>query len=111
MSAGIESSSSTPAVIRAEQVFTRDAASVTRRIAGETVVLPMREDVVDLDALYTLNETGSFVWELIDGQRSVGALVEAMVEAYAVDGDLAAADIAHLVTSLRDEGLLRLAHG
>jgi hypothetical protein len=94
-----------------DAVFVRDETAVTRRIAGETIIVPVRNDVADLDSIYTLNETGSFIWELLDGQRTVATLVDAVVEEFEVDRELAASDVARLVASLRDEGLLRLRHG
>jgi hypothetical protein len=92
-------------------VFTRDQSAVTRRIAGETVIVPVRNDVADLDSIYTLNETGSFVWDLLDGKHTVAELIEAVVAEFEVARDVAAADVNRLIGSLRDEGLLRPAHG
>ena len=92
-------------------VFARDEAAVTRRIAGETVIVPVRDDVADLDSIYTLNETGTFVWDLLDGQRSVEELIDAVVVEFEVAREVAAADVARLIASLREEGLLRPAHG
>jgi hypothetical protein len=92
-------------------VFTRDEAAVTRRIAGETVIVPVRDDVADLDSIYTLNETGTFVWDLLDGRRTVDQLIDAVVAEFEVAREVAAADVARLIASLRDEGLLRPAHG
>jgi hypothetical protein len=98
-----------PAV--SDGVFTRDQSAVTRRIAGETVIVPVRDNVADLDSIYTLNETGTFVWDLLDGRRTVGQLVDAVVAEFQVTREVAAADVERLIASLRDEGLLRPAHG
>ena len=100
-----------PANANASGVFVRDQSAVTRRIAGETVIVPVRDDVADLDSIYTLNETGSFVWDLLDGRRTVDQLVDAVVAEFEVAREVAAADVARLIASLRDEGLLRPAHG
>src|SRR5436190_7957008 len=85
-------------------VFTRDQSAVTRRIAGETVIVPVRNDVADLDSIYTLNETGTFVWDLLDGRRTVEELVNAVVAEFEVAREVAAADVTRLIASLRDEG-------
>jgi hypothetical protein len=102
-------SGSSPAAI--DGVFVREGAAVTRRIAGETIIVPVRDDVADLDSIYTLNETGSFVWDLLDRQRTVAELVEAVIGEFEVAPEVAAADVARLIVSLRDEGLLRAVHG
>jgi len=95
----------------AGEVFTRDQSAVTRRIAGETVIVPVRDDVADLDSIYTLNETGTFVWDLLDGRRTVDELIDAVVAEFEVAREVAAADVARLIASLSAEGLLRPAHG
>jgi hypothetical protein len=88
-------------------VFARHDCAVTRRIAGETVIVPVRQDVADLDSIYTLNETGTFLWDLMDGRLTVAALIEALVAEFEVTPEAAAADVAALVATLCDEGLLR----
>ena len=97
--------------LASDEVFTRDQSAVTRRIAGETVIVPVRDDVADLDSIYTLNETSTFVWDLVDGRRTVQELVDAVVAEFEVTRDVAAADVHRLIASLCDEGLLRPAHG
>lgn len=92
-------------------VFARDPSAVTRRIAGETVIVPVRDDVADLDSIYTLNETGTFVWDLLDGRLTVAQLIDAVVAEFEVTREVAAADVTRLIASLRAEGLLRAAHG
>jgi hypothetical protein len=94
-----------------DEVYVREESAVTRRIAGETVIVPVRDDVADLDSIYTLNETGTFVWELLDGRHTVGELVAALVARFEVSPEVAGADVARLIVSLREEGLLRAAHG
>ena len=94
-----------------DEVYVREESAVTRRIAGETVIVPVRDDVADLDSIYTLNETGTFLWELLDGRHTVGELVEALVARFEVSPEVAGADVTRLIVSLREEGLLRAAHG
>jgi hypothetical protein len=80
---------------------------VTRRIAGETILVPMTTDVVDLNAVYTLNDVGSFVWDLIDGRRSAQAIAEAVSAEYDVAPEQAARDVDELLTGLEAKGLAR----
>ena len=55
-----------------------DREFVTRRIAGETLIIPVAGQVGDLDAIYTLNDVGSRVWELIQGATPVSRIVDAI---------------------------------
>jgi hypothetical protein len=80
---------------------------VTRRIAGETILVPVAGDVADLDAIYTLNEVGSFIWHLVDGRRSALAIAEAVSTEYDVTLEQAARDVDELLTALEAKGLAR----
>jgi hypothetical protein len=40
--------------------------------------------VGDLDSIYTLNQTGAAIWELIDGEKSVNDIKNRMIEQFDV---------------------------
>jgi hypothetical protein len=80
---------------------------VTRRIAGETVIVPVSGHVGGLNAVYTLNEVGSFIWRLIDGRRSGQAIANAVGAEYEVAPERVADDVAELLATLEANGLVR----
>lgn len=81
---------------------------VTRRIAGETILVPVAGSVGDLDAVYTLNDVGSFIWDLIDGSRSAHAIAVEVSAAYDVAIEQAAPDVDELLGALEAKGLMRV---
>jgi uncharacterized lipoprotein YmbA len=83
----------------------RDGKVVTRRIASETVIVPMSANVADLDSVYTLNEVGSFVWELLDGQRTAQSIAETVAAEFDVTLEQAVQDVDELLTALELKGL------
>jgi hypothetical protein len=80
---------------------------VTRRIAGETILVPVTGHVAELDSIYTLNEVGSFIWHLIDGRRSARAIAEAVSAEYDVSLEQALLDVDELLTTLEAKGFSR----
>ena len=88
-------------------VFVRDPAAVTRRLGEETVIVPLRHDVADLTSIYTLNDTGSFVWELLGGAFSLQQVCDRLEENFDVDPGQARRDVLELITDLEAEGLIR----
>jgi hypothetical protein len=82
-------------------------AVVTRRIAGETILVPVAANVGDLDAVYTLNGVGSFIWDLIDGRRSALAIAEAVCAGYDVPLEQAVPDVDELLGTLVSKKLVR----
>jgi len=55
---------------------------------------------------YGLNRVGTAVWELLKEDQPLGAILTAVCDRYEVSEDVARADVAVLVTHLRDEGLI-----
>jgi hypothetical protein len=75
------------------EYFSRNDDCVTREIGGETVIVPIRNRVGDLDSIYSLNELGSRVWSLLEPQRSVENIVETVCREYEVSPEQARSDI------------------
>jgi hypothetical protein len=90
-----------------EQSFTKGEELTTRRIAGETLIVPVRGHVGDLDAIYTLNEVGSRIWHLINGSRTVRQIVGEISAEYDVTPQEAEQDVRELLGSMREAGLIR----
>ncbi len=53
------------------QIYVKKTDCVTRQIAGETIIVPIRGQVGDLESIYLLNGVGTRIWEVIDGRRGV----------------------------------------
>jgi hypothetical protein len=87
--------------------YVKTGEFVTRAIAGELIVVPITAGVGDLDSIYTLNEVGAAIWELIDGTTTVEGIVSAVAREFEVDTDQAKADVLEFVTSLAEAGLIR----
>jgi hypothetical protein len=91
--------------------YIKETNLVTRDIAGETVIVPVKSNVGDLDSIYTLNEIGTLVWQLIDGKNSVSQIVDAICRAYDVTTEEAEKDALEFLNALETGGLIRLSSG
>ncbi len=80
---------------------------VTRRIADETIIVPVVGGVGDLDAIFTLNEVGSLVWQLVDTPTTVHAIVEEIARTFDVPPDQAERDVVEFLGKLEEAGLIR----
>ncbi len=93
-------------------VLQKSASVVTRQIGGETVLVPIRKSVGDLDSIYTLNETATLVWSLVDGRRTVADLRDAVVAQFQVEPDVAGTDVETLLEQLASiDAVVRVASG
>jgi hypothetical protein len=83
-----------------KSVPARSPSIVTRKTGSEYVLVPVANNIADMNSVYTLNETGAFLWELIDGERSVGDLAEALVNEYDIDRDTAISDVISFIDNM-----------
>ena len=86
--------------------FSKENNCVAREIAGETIIVPIKGRVGDLDSIYTLNEVGTLIWQLIDGQRNIGEIVQSVRQAYDVEGEEVTRDAVDFLSSLEKAGLI-----
>ncbi|MEA2700707.1 MAG: hypothetical protein QOI66_4978 [Myxococcales bacterium] len=84
---------------------TKAADLVTRDIAGETVIVPVRRGAVDINNLYVLNATAAYLWSQIDGKRTSADLVELLLRNFQIDRATAEADVNEFLNSLRESAL------
>ena len=79
---------------------------VLRNVAGENVVLPTGDEM-DLTMMITLNDTGKFLWEQLQEDKTEEDLLQAVVSTYEdVDQEEAKKFIADFVGHLREYELL-----
>lgn len=83
-----------------DAVFARNEQVVSRKIVDELILVPMRKDVADMETLYTLNEVGARVYELIDGSRPLREIVSTIVSEFDVTERKAAADVREFIEQL-----------
>ena len=72
-----------------------------REVAGQTVVLPCG-DAMDLNMMITLNETGKFLWQLLEQGSDEESLVKALLAEYDVDRETATKSVAAFVAKLKE---------
>ena len=87
-------------------LLVRNSATVSREIAGETIVVPICSGVGDMEAVYTFNELGGQLWRLLNESRAAQDLVDWVIQHFNVNPDLAAADVHAFLDDLREIGLI-----
>ena len=77
-----------------------------QNVGGENMLVPLGAQVVDMNGIVILNDTGSFVWTLLAEDRSVDDLAAAVAERFDVDLERANADVRSFLDELARLGLL-----
>jgi hypothetical protein len=89
-----------------EQLFTRSRSVVSRVVAGETLIVPVRGKVGDLASIYSFNGTGSLIWQLLDTPRDLTELIEAVEREYEVEPEQAQKDVRQFLNDMLSVGLV-----
>ncbi len=79
---------------------------VLKNIADNYVVVSVGEGNVDFNSMITTNETGAFLWELIEKGATKEELVKAVLAEYDADEAVVTADVERFVQKLSDKNIL-----
>lgn len=90
----------------ASTILKKAEGFVSRSVGDDTIVVPVRAGVANLEAIFTLNGVGSTIWSAIDGRATLGDLSRSVAAAYDVGDDDASADVAEFVELLVRKGLV-----
>ena len=75
---------------------------VLRQIADTWVVLPLGDATLDFNGMMTLNETGSFLWSILEKGCEKADLVNSLLSEYEVTSEQAEADVEEFINKLRN---------
>ncbi len=91
-----------------EQVFVRSKAVVSRRVAGETLIVPVRGKVGDLASIYSFNQTGSLIWQALESPKSASELTSIVEQEYAVSREQAEQDVKQFLSDMQSVDLVQV---
>lgn len=79
---------------------------ILRKVADSYVVVPVNKMTLDFNGIINLNETGAFLFEILQKGAERDELVDKMLEEYDVDREKAEADIDVFIQKVRDADVL-----
>lgn len=86
--------------------YNKNSSMVARRVANEVVLVPVRQNVADLQRIYTTNEVGARIWELIDSGKTVADIILTISSEYEVEQKQAEADVIEFLDHLESVGAI-----
>ena len=90
-------------MITLETIPTPDTTFTVRRIGDETIFINEKGD-----RLHTINELGSFIWEHIDGDASLGDILDSVLSEYEAEREEAQEDLRRFIKELEEKGIVSL---
>jgi len=89
-----------------EKVYKKDPSIVCRTIEDESVLVPAGQSLDETKNTYTLNEAGARIWELLDGESSLAAIIQKIVSEYLVSAEEAEKKIVDFMQNLKEIGAI-----
>jgi methyltransferase-like protein len=94
---------------RIDQVFRKNENFVFRQIDDETILVPIKNNVGDMGAIYNLNEVGAYVWSHLDGRNTLLDIKNRVAEEFEVSPQDAEGDLMEFVGQLEEiEAILEM---
>jgi hypothetical protein len=92
---------------QAETRYERNPDYIFRKIVDELVLVPIYQDVADMDCIYTLNAVGAFLWERLAQPATQAELQAALLVEYDAEPEVVAADLEDFLREMTAIGAVR----
>ncbi|MCI6824890.1 MAG: PqqD family protein [Ruminococcus bromii] len=79
---------------------------ILRKVADSYVVVPVNDMTVDFNGIINLNETGAFLFEILQKGADKQELLDKLLSEYEVTSEKAEADIEVFIQKLKDADIL-----
>ncbi|NOZ47605.1 MAG: PqqD family protein [Chlorobi bacterium] len=76
-----------------EKKYSKHPEVVSRKVDDEFILVPLNDDIADMDSIYTMNEVGAFIWEQINGDNTVKEIIETVTNEFDVKPEIAQKDV------------------
>ncbi len=88
-------------------MYQKDTNLVSRRVAGELILVPIRGSVGDLEHIYSFNPVGTRIWELLDSAADIDHIVQVLTEEFSDDTGRIKNDVEDFLAELESQGFIK----
>ena len=90
-------------------VYQRNDDYIYRRIVNETILVPIHQDVSEMEGIYAMNDVASYLWDCLENPATRKELTAALLEEYDASPETIAHDLDRLLDDLLNIGALKVA--
>lgn len=91
---------------RSKEIYKKEDEIVSRKIAGETLLVPVMGELADMQRIFSLGPVAEYIWEHIDGKKNVSEITDEIVAVFDVSRQEAETDLLEFLDELIDKGLI-----
>jgi hypothetical protein len=89
-----------------ETIYRRNLDVIGRQVLGETLLVPIRGELADLQRIFSLSPVAEHIWSLLDGQHDLAAVRDSLVAQFEVEPAQAEVDLIEFIAQLDAAGLI-----
>ncbi len=82
------------------RIYEKSPEVVSKKVTDEYILVPLKENVGDLEGLYTLNEVGAYIWDQIDGKNTIAQIIKKVTGEYNINAETAQKDVIQFIQQL-----------
>lgn len=90
-------------------IYRKKEEIVTRRIAEETLLVPIRSNLAEMQRIYGLNPVAEYIWQQLDGKRNLADVYDGVVINFDVKKEQAKSDIQEFILQLLESDMIESA--
>jgi len=89
-----------------DKTFRKKEEVVSREIAGETILVPVRGKLADMQKIFSLNRTAEYIWQHLDEETTLGDILQEIIAQFDVEASAAEKDVLEFMNELIDADLV-----
>jgi len=90
-----------------DKIFRKNDQIVSRKIAGDLFLVPIRGKLADMQKIFVLNPVGEYIWEALDNEKSLKDICDGVAATFEVEKEQAESDLSGFIHELLDADLIR----
>ena len=80
--------------------------TIYRQIAGETLLIPIRSQLADMQNIFALNPAAEYIWQQLDGKQNLENIHRGITDNFQVETRRAHSDLEEFISQLLDAGII-----
>ena len=89
-----------------QKVFRKKEEIVSRKIAGETILVPISGKLADMQRIFSLNPVAEYIWNQLNGERDLQEISSSILSVFNVEKEQADVDVQEFIGELLKEDLI-----
>ena len=85
-----------------KKIFKKYSNLISRKVENEYIIVPTVDNIANMNVLYTLNETGAFIFEQIDGEKTIEDIIKLINSEFGVDVKTTKNDLERFINEINN---------